>query len=280
MNVSTALSSSLRKIAQYISIYGAFRFPLKLFEHWRKFKFYPRGRISATKTPDGDTIFLRSRMTDLSIFWEIFFEGQYEVPSEYLHQEIVSRYRSILESGHTPLIVDAGANIGLATIYMQKIFPDAKFILIEASAETAEMAKRNAKDHHNVTVLNNALWSEKKTLWLSGQDDAAMTMVQDSASYRGKESSVEALPMSDIIQMFPDAKLFLCKIDIEGAEHEVFAKNNAWLEQSPVIFLEPHDMMIANNRSMAGLLKWSDYQNGSIVIKGATLIFVPDQGYA
>ena len=89
---------------------------------------------------------------------------------------------------------------------------------------------------------------------------------------------VETVTMADIVGDRSE-DLLLVKMDIEGGERDVLSRGNDWLKAGPVIMIEPHDGVFQASGSLAGLLAFESYREGTILVKGPTLMFVP-QGFA
>jgi hypothetical protein len=45
------------------------------------------------------------------------------------------------------------------------------------------------------------------------------------------------------------------KIDIEGAEADVFARNTDWLKRTPVVMIELHDWLFPKKQTAAAFLR-------------------------
>jgi hypothetical protein len=48
---------------------------------------------------------------------------------------------------------------------------------------------------------------------------------------------------------------FIVKIDIEGAEADVFAQNTDWLKRTPIVMIELHDWLFPKKQTAAGFLR-------------------------
>ena len=65
-----------------------------------------------------------------------------------------------------PVIIDAGANVGLSAVFYANRFPNARIIAIEPEPSNYEMLKRNVVPYSNVTPVQAALWKENGPLRL------------------------------------------------------------------------------------------------------------------
>ncbi|MEO6581757.1 MAG: hypothetical protein ABIN68_02980, partial [Sphingomicrobium sp.] len=77
-------------------------------------------------------IALRHGNSDMECFRQVFQQGDYSVAHLKAVQDRINRhYEAIVESGLTPVIVDAGANVGASAIWFAKQFPLARIKAIE-----------------------------------------------------------------------------------------------------------------------------------------------------
>ena len=158
--------------------------------------------------------------------------------------------------------MDAGANIGLASIFLARYFPDADFELIEADEANAEIARKNIANFPRMRLHHRALWHDHTMLSILPSDDFSTLRVKANGAGLAK-GVVKSITMADIIDGRAE-DLLLVKMDIEGAEREVLSRNNDWLKVNPAIMIEPHDGMLQCGGSFgwpAGirdLQEWND----------------------
>jgi len=138
-------------------------------------------------------------------------------------------------------IVDAGANIGAAALYFAKAYPGAHIIAIEPENSNFALLQRNCAGVSNITLVRAALWHETAELQLV--DPQAE---KDSFSYLptrvGENADIRAVCVNDILEEFNFNHIDILKIDIEGAEREIFRFGNRdWLDKVGVIAIELHD---------------------------------------
>ena len=173
---------------------------------------FRRNHFGAT-CPDGDYVWLRPRSSDLATYREVFINGEYDLRKFAVFEDIKQRYESLLANGSTPLIVDAGANVGLATVFLARLFPKAEFVLIEASAENIELARRNVAPIPRAKLLNRALWYERKQLSLVTSKDFSTYSVADDGGANVNRHQVQSVTMNEIVEA-SKATLFILKMDI------------------------------------------------------------------
>jgi FkbM family methyltransferase len=113
-------------------------------------------------------------------------------------------------------ILDAGANIGLATLFFSEYFPEAKIVCCEPSPDNLELLRLNTSHLPNVTVLVCALGKEP------GSGSVVQKSARNYARAKVVESSTGNVPIYDYSQLarVSGVPFFdLIKIDIEGAEY-------------------------------------------------------------
>jgi FkbM family methyltransferase len=169
----------------------------------------PRDRRVASRTRNRVRIFDMSvnyfdRAPLLSMFIEIFMRQEYA---------FVARTES-------PLIVDAGANIGLATLFFKHRYPDARILAFEPEPETFAMLQRNVSGNHlsDVSLFQLALGRDNGSVRLQGSPgNLATTTLEGVWDDPLTDSLVEAARLSSFI----DEPVDMLKLDIEGAEQAV-----------------------------------------------------------
>jgi FkbM family methyltransferase len=171
---------------------------------------------------------LRNGTSDFAVFSQVFLMRQYDLP-------IVLRARSI---------VDAGANIGMASLYFLWRNPHARVIAIEPDAENHAIAQENlAHFGDRCRLIHGALWSHSSTLAVSrgtyrdGRHWASQTVPISQST----TEQVRAYTVDEIIGEAGYTEVDLLKIDIEGAELQVFRDGNLdFLERTRCCAVECH----------------------------------------
>jgi FkbM family methyltransferase len=118
-----------------------------------------------------------------------------------------------------PRVIDAGANIGLATLYIKQHHPDAEVMAFEpeplAFAVLEDNVERNGL--RNVTTIRKALAGAAGTADLLGQPGSLVTGLVTGRGTSTQTSRVKTVPLSSYI----DDHLDFLKLDVEGVELEV-----------------------------------------------------------
>lgn len=138
-------------------------------------------------------------------------------------------------------IVDAGANIGLASIWFANKYPDARIFAIEAEeANFAQMAL-NVAPYPKIVPLHAALWNHDGEISVEQPEPDAPEysfVTREKPERAGRP--VRALTMRTLMREMAVDRIDLAKIDIEGAERQVFA-DPEWLADTRSVMVETHD---------------------------------------
>lgn len=159
-------------------------------------------------------------------------------------------------STNTPKIIDAGAHIGITTLYFKKKYPESKIIAFEPDKQNCLLFEENMKVNniHGVVCVNAALSNKKGTasLFTSNENENPWTWGNTIVKNLwgpndpdNKEIQVSTVLLSDYITSPVD----ILKLDIEGAEEivlyeikeKLFLINNIVLEFHGTKFNKEHN---------------------------------------
>jgi FkbM family methyltransferase len=185
------------------------------------------GPKEITGHPPGirNPVHVRVRTTDVSTYADILLRGEYafEVPFS------------------PKTIVDAGANIGMASIYFTHKYPEAKVIAIEAEASNFAVLARNVRPYPAIIPVHAALWNRDGQIGVSEADPATGAFGNwGFVTREGRGAQVRAVTMQTLMQEMSIPTIDLAKIDIEGAEQELF-EDTRWLKGIGCLMIELHD---------------------------------------
>ena len=168
-------------------------------------------------------VYLRDNFSDKAIFDQVFFQQQYVHPS--------------LTAIDAKYIIDAGANIGLASLFFSRQYPSAQIVALEPEKNNFELLKKNVASYPNITSLHAALWYKKETISIKNPDSLAASFMVES----GEKDNIPAITIESILTDKGWSGVDILKIDIEGAEKEIFLADTAWLKKIKVLIIELHD---------------------------------------
>ena len=189
---------------------------------------------------------------DLSTLRQVFGSEDYSLAPLARGPELVRFYEEVRFMGKTPLVVDCGANIGLAARWFNTEFPEAKIVAIEPDSQNFTKAERIA-GRRNVELLLSAVGSK------SGFCEIVDPGLGNDA-YRTRQTDLGTIPIvsiPDILEKYrsSDYVPFIIKIDIEGAESDLFSANLDWMGKFPLLIIELHDWLLPTQKTSQAFLE-------------------------
>lgn len=168
----------------------------------------------------GGTVSVRPGTTDVILYVDIVVHEQYG------HAGL----------DHPRVIVDAGANVGIASAYFLENFPSARLIALEPDPDNASLCRSNlARFGPRAKVLSCALWGSPARLALA--PELRGTWAAHVAPIPSGE--IEGVTVPALLAQEGIERLDLLKIDIEGAELDVFGAGLLdWMDRVDCIQIE------------------------------------------
>jgi FkbM family methyltransferase len=218
-------------------------------------------------------VYMRPNNSDGEVFLKIFGKREYDFSSLYQFSRVTAAYRSILEAGKTPIIIDAGANVGAATIWFSELFPLASIIAVEPDSANAEMCRMNTRTRPNVRVIEAAIGSESGEVSLIFPADNAGWATRTVRN--GNTGGVAVKTIPELVSDFRNpTSLLLVKIDIEGFENDLFGSNIGWINEVEVIIIEPHDWLFPGQGTSSRFQRVIGERGFELLISGENLVYV------
>jgi FkbM family methyltransferase len=229
-----------------------------------EFRFRPRfdfGRLSGidVRAREGDfyaPIKLRPSSSDLSVFTQVFVDNDYNLRRFTRYPEICRSFNEI-DRSMTPLIVDCGANIGLSSLYFAKNWPSAHILAVEPDPGNFELLRRNVAAHANIQPVHAAVGGADGPVRIMNQEAQEWARRTERVSGEAPDA-VTGLSIQSLIAIAPPPQVyqpFLIKIDIEGAEKDLFSRNSEWISKFPILIIELHDWMLPGQGTSRAFLE-------------------------
>ena len=184
------------------------------------------------KRPFQANISLRECGSDFSTFHEIAVE---EV------------YGPVLRAvGNFQTVIDLGANIGLASLYFAYNSPTCRVLSVEPNCETYELLVRNVLKLNRsgrCQTLKAAVWGAHQRLTFNQKAPAdRYSIFAVRVASANEPSVVEGYTMTELLDYSGFDRVDLLKVDIEGAERELFSTQDlSWLARVGAIAIEFHE---------------------------------------
>jgi FkbM family methyltransferase len=187
-------------------------------------------------TSNDQEIFIRGNSSDEDVFRQVFIVKEYNSVIQLL----------IINKIKVEYIIDAGANIGLASIVFSKAFPDAEIICVEPDSGNFNSLKLNT-NNLKVKLLKKAVWNcvtqlEIDKNFRDGQD-WSIQVKELSKTKTSTKNIIETVTITGILVDKKWNSIDLLKIDIEGAERFIFDDQYdiSFLCLTKCIAIEIHD---------------------------------------
>jgi len=172
-------------------------------------------------------LIIRKGTSDMAVFRQVFVVRDYDVQYDSMPR----------------LIIDGGANAGYSALFFADKFPGADIFAIEPETSNFKVLEHNVSVCSNVHPIKKGLWNKNGFLRIinKGSDKYAfMTMEVDE----GEPYDVEVVTINEILRLSKHTEIDILKLDIEGAEKELFSSNyDCWLGKVNMIIIELHDSM-------------------------------------
>lgn len=142
------------------------------------------------------------------------------------------------------LILDCGGNIGCAAVYFANEYPNAQIYSIEPEKNNFKLLTFNTNFYDNVHPIRSALW-DKETFIRVEDKGFGLAGYMTSETKNNDPNALRTTTVSKLLADSGFKEIDLLKIDIEGAEKEVFGAPNVdeWLPKVKVLVIELHDRM-------------------------------------
>ena len=184
----------------------------KSFEFMRNIK--DKSHRICSLTWNDKKVYYRTSSSDMILIYEILLKSKYK--REYYFPEKLK----------PKVIFDIGGNIGISSIYLASIYPEALIYTFEPLKENFEILKKNTTQFKNIEVFNFGLGAENGSFKLYLSDDSEnyggvsfYSEVEGNMSEPFTECEVKNV--NDVIQENGITSVDLIKIDTEGAEYDI-----------------------------------------------------------
>ncbi len=174
--------------------------------------------------------------SDQWVYSQVFIYKQYKAVTDMILQS----YSPNMEI----TIIDAGANIGMSSLFFKSIFPNARILTIEPEPSNFQQLKKNTEINNfsGIFHLQSALWYREANLAIVESEDKKewAFSVQETQEAHG----VKGYDISYYLNHLGTNKATLIKIDIEGAERYLFENRercSLLLSQCEYLAIEIHD---------------------------------------
>jgi FkbM family methyltransferase len=172
----------------------------------------------------------RPNTSDKDVFKQIFIETEYSCLDDL---------------SNVNLVIDCGANVGYSSAYFLTRFPMCKVICVEPDLSNFNLLEKNLAPYKERAMLIRAgIWSHPADLKILEEPyrDGREWTVQVRECKSGETPEMQAIDIGTLLKESGQDKISILKMDVEGAEAVVFAKNyESWLSNVDNMVIELHD---------------------------------------
>ena len=179
-------------------------------------------------------VFYRSSSSDMDLIYQILLKSNHK--AEYFFPLQVK----------PKIIFDIGANIGITSIFLAKLFPNACIYSFEPLIDNFEVLKKNTYEYKNIEVFNFGLGSNNGSFKVYLSEDVenfgGVSFFPKKKGHKSESYTMcEVKNTNDVIKELGITFIDLIKIDTEGAEYDILTSlNNKILQNISWITGELH----------------------------------------
>jgi FkbM family methyltransferase len=164
-------------------------------------------RVRTVELRDRTRLSYRLNRGDIAVLREVWIDRAYELPP-----------------GTEPrAVLDLGAHIGLVSLWLWRQYNTEATVAVEPSAANAELAAANfAANGIDVRLVHAAVGPTVGRAFFSEDSESHLGHVAE----RGDE--VDMVTIESLVDSFPNGRVDLVKIDIEGAERQLVESLPRW----------------------------------------------------
>jgi FkbM family methyltransferase len=254
----------LKKVAANLSDAACFG-PQFLLRHFSRIS----SRPLPVMIPGVGRIHLRPGESDVSVVRQVFKEREYEMKKNGpIGTRIYKKYADILGAGRTPVIIDAGANIGASSLWFARQYPLANIIAVEPEPRNVAALRMNVCNERGIVVVAAAV---------GGRPGFVSTYTKVLGWGTTTTRSCAGIPVVTMAHAFGlvrNGQPFIAKIDIEGFEKDLFSRDFEWLKSVYAVFIEPHDWLMPGQMTSKTFQQAFAKCDFELFIKGEKLVYV------
>ncbi len=234
----------LSKTPNYFRRFGFFHGLRLLFQIERRLP-HKSNRLREYKLPYFSApVYLRDTVADHSIFWQCLVIEQYDFSRFPQARRLQQAYEDVKRSNR-PLIIDCGGNVGLAAVWFAEKFPDAIIYTVEPDKGNIEILERNtAHFGDRIRILHGGVSNESGHLRIINPESGSAAFRVEHTHERSLVNDIDAYTIDSICELADVDRPFIVKIDIEGAQKDLFSDNAFWVKNTHLISLELDDWLM------------------------------------
>jgi FkbM family methyltransferase len=145
------------------------------------------------------------------------------------------------------VIIDCGANIGIASLYFLHQYPDCRILAFEPEPAAYRLLERNLRPYPNVETFEVALGKQESTLEFF--EDSINKASHCASGFRDRPANSSSITVDCVrLSRFLPRHVDLLKVDVEGMEWEILddLESTGSLDKVDRIAIEYHHHLPAD----------------------------------
>lgn len=209
------------RTGRYVRALGPFR------GRWLSFREALGDRRQVSVRYRGRRLTLRLGTSDILVLFSVFEREDYGIEL----------------SPPPETIIDAGAYTGFSAIYFAEKYPAATVLALEPDPSNFALLVQNTGTYPNIVPIEQALWHRDGRIDLRdpGTGHWGFYVAADESPSARSLGQVEAVSVRTLIERFAIERIDLLKLNIEGAEKEIFEDSADWAWRVRAIVAALHD---------------------------------------
>ncbi|MBU6326323.1 MAG: FkbM family methyltransferase [Verrucomicrobia bacterium] len=221
------MSSFSHKLSTFLQCAGTFAGTLDIFKYIylkvSPFAFPKRIRIRIKELDH--SLFCRTRSSDIGVLLDTIKGGHHRLPDG-------------MSLPSNAVIMDLGVNAGYTVLDYANRHPSARIIGVEMDKGNFDLAVENTRHlGSRCTLIQAAVWTEDGKISYEGSGASAFRISSRAGS---NTCTVESRSLASIFQQFGLDSIDYLKMDIEGAERQVFTASMDWAAKVRIMQVEAH----------------------------------------
>ena len=203
---------------------------------WLRFEAQIRNRFVAARL--GNTLTAKSLASPVT-----FRPGESDLEA-FLQVFVRQEYDGIGALDPNGVILDCGANVGYSSAWLLSRYPSATILAIEPDPRNLTQLRLNLAPYgDSIEIVAGGVWSHDCGLVFDTDRfrDGLGWSTKVREARQGEVADVRGFSIPSIMKKYAIKRIALLKMDVEGAESEIFASGASWIEQCDNIAIELHD---------------------------------------
>lgn len=221
------------------------------------------------------SFYLRPGSSDAPVIGQIFVDGTYDLSKLARFDDLRRLLAAGRAAGRRPLIIDAGANIGASSLWFATQCADALVVALEPEPANFQLLVANTEDCPVIPVPAALASGTKRMRVVDAGEGNWGFRTEEAREGEAIEGDVECVGINELYAAHAAACFpFITKIDIEGGEADVFARNTEWIRQTPLLIVELHDWLLPGRGTSGPFLRAIAYENRDFVYVGENIFSI------